>query len=80
MQLDAEHLIDVLVHELKEHHSITPDTAIVGIHTGGAWVAERVHKLLGGTHAYGSLAVTLHRDDFSAIGLHPQRKSTEIDF
>ncbi len=80
MQLDAENLINVLVHELQAHHPITPDTAIVGIHTGGAWVAERIHKLLGGTHPFGTLAVTLHRDDFSAIGLHHQKKSTEIDF
>jgi pyrimidine operon attenuation protein / uracil phosphoribosyltransferase len=80
MQLDAENLINVLAHELTEHHPISPDTAIIGIHTGGAWVAERLHKLLGGKHALGTLAVTLHRDDFSSIGLHHQKKSTEIDF
>ena len=78
MQLDAEHLIGVLAEKIG-----TPpkDTAIVGIHTGGVWVAERLLPLLGDVNrAHGTLAVTLHRDDFSAIGLHPQKKSTEISF
>lgn len=78
MQLDAEHLITDLAEKIG---ALPPGTAIVGIHTGGAWVAERLLPLLGDvTRPYGTLAVTLHRDDFSAIGLHPQKKSTEIDF
>ena len=80
MQLDAEHLIAALAEKIG---SLEPDTAIVGIHTGGVWVAERLLPLLGtvsSQRAYGTLAVTLHRDDFSAIGLHPQKKSTDIHF
>lgn len=83
MQLDAEHLITVLAEKIG---ALPPETAIVGIHSGGVWVAERLRPLLvldhskPPKHAYGTLAVTLHRDDFSAIGLHPQKKSTDIDF
>ena len=78
MQLDAEHLITDLAEKIG---TLPVDTAIVGIHTGGAWVAERLLPLLGDVNRpSGTLAVTLHRDDFSAIGLHPQKKSTEIDF
>lgn len=77
MQLDAEPMIAVLADKIGD---LPVDTAIIGIHTGGAWVAERLHRLLGGKHALGSLAVTLHRDDFASRGLHPQKKSTEIDF
>lgn len=77
MQLDAEPMIDLLA---KKIGVPSLDTAIVGIHTGGVWVAERLHMLLGGDHPFGALAVTLHRDDFASIGLHPQKKSTEISF
>ena len=77
MQLDAEPMIDLLADKIG---SLAPDTAIIGIHTGGAWVAERLHKRLGEAHPFGTLAVTLHRDDFASIGLHPQKKSTEINF
>lgn len=84
MQLDAEHLITVLAGKIG---ILPPETAIVGIHSGGVWVAERLRTMLGDAqhphhphHPYGTLAVTLHRDDFSAIGLHPQKKSTDISF
>jgi pyrimidine operon attenuation protein / uracil phosphoribosyltransferase len=76
MQLDAEKLIDVLVQKIG---TLPSTTAIVGIHTGGAWVAERVATALG-TEKIGTLAVTLHRDDFAHRGLHPQKKSTDISF
>ena len=77
MQLDGEHLIDVLRDRINV---LAAETAIVGIHTGGVWVAQRLHKKLGGRHLLGSLAVTLHRDDFGSIGLHPQKNSTEMPF
>ncbi len=56
------------------------DTALVGIHTGGVWVAECLHALLAPALPLGTLAVTLHRDDFDRIGLHPQSKTTQIPF
>jgi pyrimidine operon attenuation protein / uracil phosphoribosyltransferase len=77
MQLDAEPMIAVLADKIGD---LPVDTAIIGIHTGGAWVASRLHRLLGGKHPLGTLAVTLHRDDFASRGLHPQKKSTGIDF
>jgi pyrimidine operon attenuation protein / uracil phosphoribosyltransferase len=77
MQLDAEPMVAALAEKIG---ALPADTAIIGIHTGGAWVAARLHKLLGGVHPMGTLAVTLHRDDFASRGLHPTRKSTEIDF
>lgn len=55
-------------------------TALVGIHTGGVWVAERLHALLKPPESLGTLAVTLHRDDYGRIGLHHQAKTTRIPF
>lgn len=76
MQLDAENLIDVLAEKIG---TIAPTTAIVGIHTGGAWVAERLAKKLS-LRDCGALAVTLHRDDYATRGLHASKKTTDIGF
>ena len=60
--------------------TITPDTVIVGIHTGGVWVAERLHALLHCTLPLGMLDISFYRDDFSRIGLHPQVKPSHLPF
>ena len=75
MQLDAEQLVAALATRIG---TLSDDTAVVGIHSGGVWVAERLHHMLKAVPPLGSLAVTLHRDDFSRIGLHPQKKSTDM--
>lgn len=77
MQLDAEQLVSALADKIG---ALSPETAMVGIHSGGVWVAEKLHARLGVAQPLGKLAVTLHRDDFSRIGLHPQKKSTDIPF
>lgn len=77
MQLDADQLVSALAGKIG---TLEPDVALVGIHSGGVWVAEKLHAALGARLPLGKLAVTLHRDDFSRIGLHPQKKSTDIPF
>lgn len=54
------------------------DTVVVGIHTGGVWVAERLAAALPGKLAVGSLAITLHRDDYDRRGLARQPHATRI--
>lgn len=76
MQLDAENLITVLATKIG---TLPANTDIIGIHTGGAWVAERLAAHFERTQ-FGTLAATLHRDDFTRRGLHPQTKSTDIPF
>ena len=77
MQLDAEPLLAELASRIG---TIAHETAIVGIHTGGVWAAEKLHTALKVSLPLGKLAVTLHRDDFGKIGLHPQKKSTDMPF
>jgi pyrimidine operon attenuation protein/uracil phosphoribosyltransferase len=60
--------------------TITPDTVIVGIHTGGVWVAERLHAMLKCSLPLGTLDISFYRDDFSRIGLHPQVKPSNLPF
>lgn len=53
---------------------------LVGIHSGGAWLAQRLHDDLGLSGACGLLDISLYRDDFDKIGLHTQVMPTQIDF
>lgn len=54
--------------------------ALVGIYSGGAWIAERLRELLGLTEEIGLIDVSFYRDDFAEKGLHPQVKPTLIPF
>ncbi len=47
------------------------DPLIVGIHTGGTWIAEKLHSRLGLKDPPGVLNISFYRDDFSQIGMHP---------
>ena len=79
MQLpDAEKLLADLTESIRGDNRV--DAAIVGIHTGGAWLAERVHRDLGLALPMGTLDVSFYRDDFDQIGLHPQVKPSDIPF
>ena len=75
---DPERLLEALVTQMKP--AIGPETGLVGIYTGGAWVAERLHRALGAGTPLGLLAVTLHRDDFGRIGLHREARRSHLPF
>ena len=75
---DAEELLARLTGDLRS--AVDKDTALVGIHTGGAWLAERLHAALSIAVPLGTLGVSFYRDDYGAIGLHAQPKPSEIPF
>ncbi len=52
---------------------------IIGIHTGGVYVAEHIHQQLQLNTSLHSLNIHLYRDDFTQIGLHPTVEPTSID-
>ena len=54
------------------------EALMVGIHTGGVWVAERLHPLLGNQQPLGKLDISFYRDDFSRIGMNPQVKPSQL--
>ena len=51
---------------------------MVGIHTGGVWVAERLHRLLGLQEPLGALDISFYRDDFTRIGINPVVKPSQL--
>ena len=54
--------------------------AFIGIHTGGAWLAARLHAELGLSSPLGFLSSAFYRDDVQARGLSMRMQPTRIDF
>lgn len=75
---DAEAQCQTLAELIRPH--LTPDTALVGIYSGGAWIAERLAALLRLSEAAGRIDISFYRDDFAEKGLHPQVRPTQIPF
>ena len=59
---------------------LSKNPALVGIYSGGAWIAGRLKELLGLSEEIGLIDVSFYRDDFSEKGLHPQCRPTVIPF
>jgi len=60
---------------------LDPETVhLVGIHSGGAWLAERLHHELALPTELGTLDISFYRDDFDRIGLHSQVIPSDISF
>jgi len=51
---------------------------MVGIHSGGVWIAERLHARLGLQEPLGQLDISFYRDDFTRIGTHPQVRPSDL--
>ncbi len=79
---DIEQYIDAIFTEI--HLAITEDDLsellMIGIHTGGVWIAERLHKKLNLQQPLGKLNIAFYRDDFSRIGTHPQVTPSKLPF
>jgi pyrimidine operon attenuation protein / uracil phosphoribosyltransferase len=75
---NAETLFETLAERIKP--LIKANTAIVGIHSGGAWLAGRLLPLLGQNIEHGILDVSFYRDDFNERGLHSETKPSQIPF
>jgi pyrimidine operon attenuation protein/uracil phosphoribosyltransferase len=73
---DAEALCAQLVRDMKGR--LPADAAMIGIATGGAWLAERLHRDLGLAEPLGTIDVSFYRDDQK--GLHHQVKPSKIPF
>jgi pyrimidine operon attenuation protein/uracil phosphoribosyltransferase len=79
-QFDAEALYRDLLAQLRTGLAGVQDAAIVGIHSGGAWLAERLAADLGLQDRLGFIDVSFYRDDYARKGLHPDVKPTHIGF
>jgi len=57
-----------------------PNSVLVGIWSGGAWLAERLAADLKTDRPFGTISSTLHRDDFGERGLGGVEARTNLPF
>ena len=79
-QIDIDHLLNDIKQQLiarMQERSIK-QPIMVGIHTGGAWIAERLHQQLALSIPLGVLDISFYRDDFTRVGLNPKVQSSSI--
>ncbi len=76
IDVEVSALLDKLATDLTPLLAIHP--VIIGIHTGGSWLAEILHKRLAIKEPCGNLDISFYRDDFSRIGLNPEVKASNI--
>lgn len=78
LQLDAEALYAELLAGVRR--LLLPDVALVGVWSGGAWLAERLQRDLGLPGKHGVISSALHRDDFGSRGLASGHDATSLPF
>ncbi len=78
LMLDAEALYADLASGVRGLWQ--PGMVLVGIHSGGAWLAQRLHSDLQLPGKPGLITSTLHRDDFGARGLAGGKQATHLPF
>jgi pyrimidine operon attenuation protein / uracil phosphoribosyltransferase len=75
---DAEQMLAALADRMRG--AIAWDAPFVGIHSGGAWVADRLAQMIPGEHPVGYIDVSFYRDDFTRKGLKPEVKRSQLPF
>ncbi|RZI58107.1 MAG: bifunctional pyr operon transcriptional regulator/uracil phosphoribosyltransferase PyrR [Rubrivivax sp.] len=78
LHLDAEALYADLVRGVQR--LLQPDSALVGIWSGGAWLAERLQQDLTLAGQHGVISSALHRDDFGSKGMNASADHTKLPF
>lgn len=80
--LDMNRLLDELEAGLRDIMAErgVKSPALIGIRTGGVWLADVIRKRLGLEEPYGELDISFYRDDFSRIGLNPKVKPSSLPF
>jgi pyrimidine operon attenuation protein/uracil phosphoribosyltransferase len=79
IQLDAEAIYRSLLAHARERYA-GQDIRLVGIHTGGVWLAERLRTDLRVEAPIGQLDPSFYRDDFDTTGLHANVRPSSIAF
>ncbi len=76
--LNIERLIDTLAQQLRDDPIMAHAPRMVGIRTGGEWIARRLHDALHLPDPLGVLDISFYRDDFYRVGLNPTVRPSSI--
>lgn len=78
---EVEPLLAAMAAALRDRLAALPkEPVMVGIHSGGAWVAQALHTTLGLQQPLGLLDISFYRDDFEGKGLHPRVQPSTLPF
>lgn len=81
---DIDRALSRIALQILEHNSGAENLSIIGIHTGGVFLAGRIQEIIkkreGVDLPLGSLDITLYRDDWSLASQNPIVKKTDINF
>lgn len=82
MNIDVAPLLEDISTQLSRRvtDASRDDPVIVGVHTGGVWVAQHLHKNITTNAPLGELNIAFYRDDFSRIGMHPTVEPSNLPF
>ena len=64
----------------KIQTQLQPNTALVGIHSGGVWLMQRILASIQQDVPFGMLDAALYRDDYAQRGLKSEPKPSNIAF
>jgi pyrimidine operon attenuation protein/uracil phosphoribosyltransferase len=81
-QSQVQDLLDTMAAEIRERLG-DRQPMLIGIHTGGVWVAKALQERLGPDFfdaPLGTLNIAYYRDDFTRIGMHPQVTPSDLPF
>jgi len=76
--LDAQALYGELLRGVRG--LLTPDSRLVGVTSGGAWLAERLQQDLQLPGKPGVISSAMHRDDFARRGMAGAGQQTQLPF
>ena len=82
MNNEIGQLLEQITQELKDllRARSRTDPLMIGIHTGGTWLAAYLHRQLHLHEPLGELNIAFYRDDFSRIGIHPRVTPSNLPF
>ena len=75
---DAEITLGRLAEKMRD--AVAFDAKLIGIYSGGAWLAERLADMLDGEHPVGYIDVSFYRDDYAQKGLRAKLATTTLPF
>jgi len=76
MTADVESALSRMADALRPTLEHAP--LMIGIHTGGVWVAERLHQMLELPDELGTLDISFYRDDYTRVGMNPQVRTSHL--
>lgn len=81
-EVDLRRAVTRIAHEIVEATRGTVDVALVGLHTRGVPLAQRLAQAISafeeGPLPVGALDIALHRDDLSRLGVRPRVHRSDI--